>query len=50
MNPPAETWSLVFFPDALVQLLITGSLVLTGLGAATLIWLLFKDRRDKQIW
>ena len=50
MNPSDESWPLVFFPDAIVQLLITGSLVLTGFGAVILIWLLLKDRRDKQIW
>lgn len=43
-------WPLIFFSDFLVHLIVVGALVLTGLGAATLIGLLLKDRRNKEIW
>jgi hypothetical protein len=50
MNAATSEWPLIFFPDAVVGLIILGALVLTGLGAVTLLWLLWKDRRNKQIW
>lgn len=50
MNFAHGTWPLIFFPDAIVSLIIVGALILTGVGAVTLIALLMKDRRNKKIW
>lgn len=50
MNPDPQSWPVVFFPDPLVFLIVYGALALTGLAAATLMWLIIKDRRNKEIW
>lgn len=50
MNPPDSSWPVVPFPELLVQLLLKGSLLLTGVGALVLLVLLVRDRRKKQIW
>jgi len=48
--PAPEPWPVVPFPDSVVSIVIVGSLVLTGLGALTLVLLLLKDKRNRQIW
>jgi len=50
MNTSPEPWPVVLFPDISLTLLIYGSLILTGIGAVALIWMLIRDRRNKQIW
>ncbi|MCB1126758.1 MAG: hypothetical protein KDM81_09700 [Verrucomicrobiae bacterium] len=50
MNAPHSDWPVVFFPEPLVTVIVIGALALTGIGAATLLWLLAKDRRNRQIW
>lgn len=39
-----------FFPEIIVALLIYGSLILTGLGAVTLIILIVRDWKNKELW
>jgi hypothetical protein len=50
MNPSEDNWTLFPFPEAFVKLLITGSLLLTGIGAVVLVALLIRDRRARRIW
>lgn len=50
MTPPSQDWPTIFFPDALLSVLIIGALALTAIGAIALIWMLVRDRRKKQIW
>lgn len=38
------------FPVGLLEVLIWGAVVATGLGAVTLLTLLFKDFKDRNIW
>ena len=47
MNAPAENWPVLFFPDSFLAFLIIGALVLTAIGAVTLLWMLFKDHISK---
>ena len=50
MNPDPQSWPVIFFPDWAISLIVFGALTLTGLAAAALIWLILKDRRNKEIW
>jgi len=51
MNEPLPApWPVVPFPDFIVTAVILGALVLTGLGALTLVYLLIKDQRQNEIW
>lgn len=50
MNSSDSDWPIIFFPDAVLMILIIGSLVLTVVGAIALLWMLVRDRRNKQIW
>jgi len=50
MNASADHWPIIFFPDAVLIFLVIGALALTAIGAVALIWMLFKDRRNKRIW
>ena len=50
MNTTIQDWPIIFFPDAFLSLVVIGALMLTGVGAVALIWMLIKDLRNKQIW
>ena len=41
---------MILFPEIIVTLLILFSLLLTGIGAITLVVLLIKDFKNKEIW
>ncbi len=41
---------MIFFPEWLIALLIAGSLLLTGIGALSLLILLLRDFKNKSIW
>lgn len=41
---------MTLFSESFFYLLVYGSLIWTGLGAAVLIWLLLKDHKNKKIW
>jgi hypothetical protein len=50
MTETLKEWPLIFFPEAVLVVLITGALVLTAIGAIALVWMLVRDRRRRQIW
>lgn len=41
---------MILFPEWLVQIIIIGSLVATGLGMIILLSLLYRDWKDGNIW
>ena len=43
-------WPILFFPNAVVLLLIVGALAMTGLAALTLIIMLIVDTRKRSTW
>lgn len=38
------------FPEWLVSALIYGALALTGVALVSLLWMVFKDFKNKDIW
>ena len=41
---------MILFPVTVVKLLIHGALLLTGLGVLTLLYLLYRDKKNRSIW
>ncbi len=41
---------MMLFPESFFSILITGALILTGIGALTLIILLIRDFARKKVW
>lgn len=40
----------MIFSETFLAVLVYGSLVLSGSGALSLLWLLIRDKKQKNIW